>query len=124
MTDDRTVKLEPWTGPWRDDDPDANFKTDVALYALVDPLVTLRNLSSHLDVPVGALCHYILAKWATAGSGGLLELGPSMTRRLADVSDQAELDGTDRARLAAYAQLREMIGWLRYPLDRPEVYEE
>jgi Family of unknown function (DUF6027) len=123
MTDDRTVKLESWTGPWRDDDPDANFKTDVALYALVDPLVTLRNLSGHLDVPVGALCHYILAKWATAGSGGLLELGPSMTRRLADVSDRAELDGSDHARLAAYTQLREMIGWLRYPLDHPDVYE-
>jgi hypothetical protein len=123
MTEDRTVVLEPWTGPWPDDDPDANFKTDIALYALVDPLATIRNLSGHLGVPIGALCHYVLAKWATAGSGGLLELGPTMTRRLGDVCDEAEAEGTDAARLAAYAQLREMLGWLRYPLEHPEVYE-
>jgi hypothetical protein len=47
-----------------------------------------------------------------------------MTRRLGDVCDLAELDGSDHARLAAYAQLREMIGWLRYPLDHPDVYQE
>ncbi|MET0806257.1 MAG: DUF6027 family protein [Lacisediminihabitans sp.] len=37
--------------------------------------------------------------------------------------DEAEAAGTDDARLAAYAQLRDMIAWLRYPLDHPEVYE-
>jgi hypothetical protein len=123
MTDDRAIVLEPWTGPWADDDPDANFKTDIALYALVDPLSTIRNLSRHLDVPLGGLCHYVLAKWATAGSGGLLELGPTMTRRLGEVCDQADAEDTDAARLAAYSQLREMLGWLRYPLEHPEVYE-
>ena len=124
MADSVTVSLEPWTGPWRSDDPDANFKRDVALYAAVDPLATLRSMSINLDIPLGALCHYVLAKWATAGSGGLLELGPTMTRRLADVCDHAESEGTDRARLEAYAQLRDMIRWLRYPLDDPDVYDE
>lgn len=123
MTDDLTVVLQPWSEPPSDDDPDANFKVDLALYAHVDPLSTIRNLSVNLEVPVGALCHYVLAKWATAGSGGLLELGPTMTRRLADVCDHAESEGTDDARLAAYAQLREMLDWLRYPLEHPEVYE-
>ena len=124
MTDDeRTVEIRGWSGPWADDDPDANFKRDVALYAHTDPLSTLRTLSNAIGVPVGALCHYVLAKWATAGSGGLLELGPTMTRRLAAVCDGAEAAGTDDARLAAYAQLREMIRWLRAPLDDPEVYE-
>jgi len=123
MTDDLTVVLQPWSEPPSDDDPDANFKIDLALYAHVDPLSTIRNLSVNLEVPVGALCHYVLAKWATAGSGGLLELGPTMTRRLADVCDHAESEGTDDARLAAYAQLREMLDWLRYPLEHPEVYE-
>lgn len=118
----QTVRLEPWTGPWAVDDPDANFKADVALYAHVDPLEAIRGLSASLDVPVGALCHYVLAKWATAGSGGLLELGPTMTRRLAAVCDDAEREGTDAARLAAYGQLREMLGWLLHPLDHPEVY--
>jgi len=121
--DERTVRIEGWTGPWPDDDPDANFKRDIALYAHADPLSTLRNLSEAIDVPLGALCHYVLSKWATAGSGGLLELGPTMTRRLAAVCDEAETAGTDDARLVAYDQLRNMIGWLRYPLDHPEVYE-
>jgi hypothetical protein len=123
VDDERTVHIVGWTGPWPDDDPDANFKRDVALYAHADPLSTLRNLGNAIDVPLGALCHYVLAKWATAGSGGLLELGPTMTRRLAGVCDDAEAVGTDDARLAAYAQLRDMIGWLRVPLDHPEVYE-
>jgi len=123
-TDDaRTVRLEGWTGPWPDDDPDANFKRDVALYAHVDPLSTLRTMSEAIDVPLGALCHYVLAKWATAGSGGLLELGPTMTRRLAAVCADAEAANTDDARLAAYAQLRAMIAWLSLPLERPETYE-
>ena len=124
MADDaRTVELVGWSGPWEADDPDANFKRDVALYAHVDPLATIRNLGAALDIPVGALCHYVLAKWATEGSGGLLELGPRMVRRLASVCDEAEEAGTDEARLAAYEQLRGLISWLQLPLDQPEVYE-
>ena len=111
-SDARTLTLEPFTGSWPDDDPDANFKADLALYAHVDPLETIRNLSANIGVPVGALGHYVLAKWATAGSGGLL----------AAVCDDAEAVGTDEARLAAYGQLREMLGWLRHPLEHPEVY--
>ena len=119
----RVVELIGWSGPWAEDDPDANFKRDVALYAHVDPLATIRNLGAALDIPVGALCHYVLAKWATEGSGGLLELGPRMARRLAAVCDDAEAAGTDEARLAAYQQLRGLIGWLNLPLDKPDVYE-
>ena len=114
--------LLPWSEAPRDDDPDANFKSDLALYAHVDPLATIRTLSDNVKVPVGALCHYVLAKWATGGSGGLLELGPTMTRRLNDVCDRAESDGTDQARLAAYEQLRQMLDWLRHPLEHPDVY--
>ncbi len=120
---DRTIVLAGWTGPWPDDDPDANFKADVAVYAHTDPLETIRNLSSALEIPVGALCHYVLAKWATAGSGGLLELGPTMTRRLAAAGDEAEAIDTDDARLAAYHQVRGMLSWLLLPLDQPDIYE-
>lgn len=123
MSDDRTIQLEGWTGPWADDDPDANFKADVALYAHVDPLTTVRNLAGALGVPVGGLCHYVLAKWATEGSRSLLELGPTMARRLAAICDEAEDEGTDDARLAAYAQLRALTSWLRFPLDHPDVYD-
>ncbi len=121
MANDACVNLEAWSGPWPDDDRDANFKRDVAVYSLVDPLPTIQNLSSSLDVPVGAIVRYVLAKWATGGSGGLLELGPTMTRRLAEVCDRAEAADTDDARLAAYAQLRDMVTWLRLPLDQPEI---
>ncbi len=119
---DPVVRLERWTGPWPDDDPDANFKADVALYANVDPLTTIENLGRAIDVPVGALVRYVLAKWATAGSGGLLELGPTMTRRLGAVCDRADEAGTDAARLEAYAELRDLLSWLRHPLDHPDVY--
>ena len=120
--DEPTVVLERWTGPWEPDDPDANFKSDVALYTTTDPLATIEGLSTNLDIPVGAIVRYVLAKWATGGSGGLLELGPTMTRRLADVCDRAEAAGTDEARLDAYRQLRDMVQWLRLPLDQPDVY--
>ena len=112
----RTITLVAWRGAWEDDDPDANFKTDVALYANVDPMTTISRLSEAIDVPEGALAHYVLAKWASGGSGGLLELGPAMVHRLWAPIEQAEREDTEAARLRAYEQLRQMISWLRLPL--------
>jgi len=120
--DEPVIRLERWAGAWSADDPDASFEADVALYSLVDPLSTIRNLSGGVGVPVGAICRYVLARWASGGSEGLLELGPTMTRRLAAVCERAEAEGTDEARLAAFAQLREMILWLRMPLDHRDAY--
>jgi len=110
------VVLEPWVGPWSADDPDANYKAEIALYATQDPLSTLRALGDAIGVPVGALARYVLARYATSGSGGLLELGPSMVHRLWEPVEVAEGKGTDEARLIAYEQLRQMISWLRLPL--------
>jgi Family of unknown function (DUF6027) len=118
-----TVHLVRWTGPWPDEDPDANFKADVALYANADALRTVRVLAESTNVPVGAIVRYVLARWASEGSSGLLELGPTMVRRLAAVCDAAEVQGTDAARLDAYARLRQMLAWLAYPLDHPEVHD-
>ena len=72
--------------------------------------------------PVGALARYVLARYATSGSGGLLEIGPSMVNRLWEPIEEAERKGTETARLAAYDQLRQMVEWLRFPLEHPEVY--
>jgi hypothetical protein len=83
-------------------------------------MATVANLASAMGVPEGAVVHYVLAKWASAGSGGLLELGPSMVRRLWEPVEAAEEAGTDEARLAAYGQLRQMISWLRLPVDDPD----
>jgi hypothetical protein len=123
-SDPTELRLERWTGPWADDDPDANFKEDIAAYAVLDPLHTLGNLSRSIDVPVGALVHYVLAKWATEGSGGLLELGPRMARRLQAPVLRAEEADDDDARLAAYHELRQLISWLNVPLDHPEAYPD
>ncbi|HEY1761674.1 MAG TPA: DUF6027 family protein [Acidimicrobiales bacterium] len=114
--DDRAVTLVRWRGPWAEDDLDANFKTDIALYANVDPMTTIERLAQAIGVPEGAIVHYVLAKWASGGSGGLLELGPTMVHRLWAPIDDAENEGTDEARLRAYEQLRTMISWLRIPL--------
>jgi Family of unknown function (DUF6027) len=124
MSHEPLIELTEWTGPWADDDPDANFKADVALYARADPLRTLRGLSASTGVPVGALVRYVLAKWASEGASGLLELGPTMTRRLHDVCQDAAADGSGEARLAAFDQLSQMISWLHFPLDHPEIYDE
>lgn len=117
-----TVRLDSWQGPWPDDDPDANFKHEVALYAHADPLSTITNLSAALDIPVGALVRYVLARWASGGSAALLELGPTMVERLWEPVEAAEADGSDAARLAAYDQLRQMISWLRLPLQSDAGY--
>ena len=119
---DPTVSLSRWDGPWPSDDADANFKADVALYSRLDPLVTLEGLSRNLDIPVGALARYVLAKYATSGSGALLELGPTAVGQLSAIVERAEAEGTDEARLAAYDGLRRYIAWLRAPLDDPDVY--
>jgi hypothetical protein len=108
-----TLRLERWSGPWPADDPDANFKADVALYSLLDPLATLRGLGSRTGVPVGALARYVLARWASGAGEGVLELGPSTVTRMWEACEQAEAVGDDAARLQAYTQLREMVAWLR-----------
>jgi hypothetical protein len=112
----RIISLVGWSGPWAADDPDANFKADVALYSHVDPMDTISRLAAAMGIPEGAVVHYVLAKWASAGSGGLLELGPSMVHRLWAPVEEAEETGSDVARLEAYEQLRQMISWLRLPL--------
>ncbi len=122
MPEPITVVLEGWTGPWPDDDKDANLKAEIAAHAHVDPLSTIRNLSASIEVPIGAVVHYVLARWASEGSSALLELGPRMTRRLREPFVTAEGVGTDAARLEAYEQVRQMVEWLNVPLDQPDVY--
>jgi len=116
------VELQRWAGPWPDDDRDANFKHDVALYCRLDPLSTLTNLSGATNIPVGALSRYILAKWAAAGAEGLMTIGASALNRMTETIDAAEAEGSDEHRLRAYHDLAAQIAWLRYPIDHPEVY--
>jgi len=117
--DEGPIPYASWTGPWADDDPDGNFKAEVAAYSSLDPLATLTNLSRNLDIPLGAVVRYVLAKWASGGAEALLELGPSTVERMQAAVEEAEADGGAAARLAAYHQLRQMVGWLGAGLDDP-----
>jgi hypothetical protein len=67
-------------------------------------------------LPVGVLARYVLARFATAGSSGMLELGPTIIQQLWEPVVHAEAANNDGERLKAYAQLRDMISWLRGPL--------
>ena len=118
--DEPIVRLVRSVPPWGPDDPDANFRADVAAYAKADPLATIRRLCTNLDLPVGAVVRYVLAKWATGGSEAMLELGPSTVERMRGAVAAAEEAGTDQARLAAYEQLAVMVGWLGHGLDDPD----
>lgn len=123
MTEDRsrlTVTLERWAGDWADDDPFADLKADVAAYGHLDPLATLGGLSEASGIPVGALAGYVLARWAAGGSEALLELGTSGVDHLARAISDAEVAGTDAARLEAYATVRQVVGWLRADAHAPE----
>jgi hypothetical protein len=46
-----------------------------------------------------------------------------MVRRLWEPVARAEEAATDEARLAAYAELRSLLSWLKFPLDDDTVYE-
>ena len=119
-TDEPVIRLVRSVPPWPDDDPDANFKVDVASYVQADPLTTIRRLCANLGLPVGAVVRYVLARWATGGSEAMLELGPSTVERMRAVVAEAEATGTDAARLAAYDQLAFVLGWLGHGLDDPD----
>jgi hypothetical protein len=121
--DGEVVRLEQWNGPWAQDDSNANFKAEVSLYAHCDPMTTIRGLADAVGLPVGALVHYVLARYATTGSGALLELGPTMVDRMWEPIADAEAADDDEIRLAVYGQLREMISWLRAPLVDPSLAE-
>lgn len=114
-----TVTLERFV--WSDDpeDKDANFKRDVALYTNDDPMPTVRRLSKNLNIPTGAVIRYVLCKWAASGSDALLETGPDIVEKISSILEEAEKAGTVESRLHAYSVVREIVSWLRVPLDDP-----
>ncbi len=118
-----TLVLHPWTGTWDTDDPDANFKEEVVAYGLLNPLKTLDGLSRRLGIPVGGLARYVLAKWATGGSEGMLHVGGTTVQRMHTTCQAAEKRDTTEARLAAYQELRQIVEWLRVPIDDPKTYD-
>jgi hypothetical protein len=109
------VRLETWSGPIVDDDPDANFKREVAAYSLQDPVATVANLGRALSLPVGPVVRYVLARWASGGSEALLALGPSTVERMAAVVDEAEA-GSDATKAEAFDVLAQLVRWVAHGL--------
>ena len=106
------MDLKPYRDTWRSDDRHANFKAEVACYTVADPLPTLENPSKGTGIPVGCLIRYVLVKWATSGSEALMAMDPIVFRQMKEHVKRAEEDGSDGAKLKAYAALKSMIEWL------------
>ena len=112
--------LIPYTDAWSDDDPDAGFRSMVAMFSGIDPLPTLERLSRNKDIPVGALARFILARYAASGSEALMEIGPRVLGQMDEIIHEAEEEATDTARLEAYQSLTGVISWLNIPLTDPD----
>ena len=112
------MELTAYEDSWEADDPHANFKEEVALYSVANPLPSLENLSKDTGIPVPALIRYILVKYTASGSDAVLAMTPYVLRQMQDHITKAEKINTNEARLAAYEALRQMIGWLTLgPID-------
>lgn len=113
------LDLIPYTNAWSDDDPDAGFRSMVAMFSGIDPMPTLERLSRNKDIPVGALARFILARYAASGSEALMEIGPRVLIQMSEIVQKAEEEATDAARLEAYQSLTGVISWLNIPLTDP-----
>lgn len=107
-----TVRLTIYEDQIDDKDPDANFKRDVALYSRIDPMPTLEGMSRNLGLPVGVIARYVLVKWATSGSEGVMELGPRVLKQMAAIVAEAEESGRIGVKLEALERLSKMVSWL------------
>ena len=106
------MQLYPYTDSWDEHDPHANFKADVSLYTVADPLPTIEGLSQHTGVPVPCLIRYILVKYATSNADALLAMGPLVIHQMEQLIATAESEDSNQARLRAYDALRQIVSWL------------
>lgn len=107
------MQFPTYTDKWAADDPNANFKAEVAHYTLVDPIPTLEGLSRYTGVPVPNLIRYVLVKYAVSMSEAVLAMRPMVFEQMAQAVEKAEAEGTDEARLKAYITLRQIVSWLK-----------
>ncbi|WKE68243.1 DUF6027 family protein [Streptomyces sp. WP-1] len=116
------IRLHRWDADWPDDDPHANFKSDVVRYGRLDPLATLRGMAENLDIPRSApspaMCRRAGRPAAVGAAGG----GAGDGAPAVGAGRRGGAADSDSERLRAYHRLRRMIAWLRPPLDEPRVY--
>jgi hypothetical protein len=106
------VTLRAYRDSWPSDDPHANFKAEVACYTSADPLPTIENLSKGTGIPVECLIRYVLVKYAASGSEALMAMDPIVFRQMREHVTRAEEEGSDAAKLKAYAALKAIVEWL------------
>ena len=58
------------------------FAEQAQAASAVDPMPTFEALSRETGVPVDALVHYALVRWASAGAEALMSLEPQVLRDL------------------------------------------
>jgi hypothetical protein len=69
-----------------------DFARAVEASADVDPMPTFRNLSEATGVPVDALVHHALVRWASAGAEALMAVEPQVLRDLAEARRREDWD--------------------------------
>ena len=106
------IELQPFSDQFDDSDSDATFKREVTFYAAIDPMPTLEAMSEQMEIPVGSLARYVLARWATSGSEGIMEIGPRVIHQMAEIVTESEAEDSSEARLQAYEKLMPIVIWL------------
>ena len=68
------------------------FARQVELSRHADPMPTFENLSAATGVPVDALVHHALVRWASAGAEALLAVEPQALRDLIAAREREDWD--------------------------------
>jgi hypothetical protein len=68
------------------------FARQVELSQAADPMPTFENLSAATGVPVDALVHHALVRWASAGAEALMAVEPQVLRDLSEARRREDWD--------------------------------
>jgi hypothetical protein len=68
------------------------FARAVEASRALDPMPTFENLSAATGVPVDALVHHALVRWASAGAEALMSIEPQALRDLVEARRREDWD--------------------------------
>ena len=88
------------------DDPDQNFRDDVARSLQVDPKPTLENLARSTELTYDEVAHYALVRYASSGAEALLAVDSIALRQLIEAR-----------KLGDWAKVGAIIDWLEAGLN-------
>jgi hypothetical protein len=88
------------------DDPDQNFRDDVARSLQVDPKPTLENLARSTRLTYDEVAHYALVRYASSGAEALLAVDSIALRQLIEARKSGD-----------WAKVGAIIDWLEAGLN-------